>query len=123
MTNPCLTCGACCAFFRVSFYWAEGDDATPGGVPVELTEKLNDTRRVMKGTDQQAPRCVGLGGEPGTSVSCTIYERRPSVCAEFMPSWYEGVHNERCDEARAARGLAALTPESFDGPTDLPSVA
>ncbi|MBB8903342.1 YkgJ family cysteine cluster protein, partial [Escherichia coli] len=21
--NPCITCGACCAFFRVSFYWAE----------------------------------------------------------------------------------------------------
>ncbi|MDX1269447.1 MAG: YkgJ family cysteine cluster protein, partial [Oceanisphaera sp.] len=21
--NPCLTCGACCAFFRVSFYWGE----------------------------------------------------------------------------------------------------
>ncbi|HGV2870196.1 TPA: YkgJ family cysteine cluster protein, partial [Escherichia coli] len=20
--NPCMTCGACCAFFRVSFYWA-----------------------------------------------------------------------------------------------------
>ncbi|MLR39642.1 YkgJ family cysteine cluster protein, partial [Salmonella enterica subsp. enterica] len=23
--NPCMTCGACCAYFRVSFYWAEGD--------------------------------------------------------------------------------------------------
>ncbi|EAX0008081.1 YkgJ family cysteine cluster protein, partial [Salmonella enterica] len=22
--NPCMTCGACCAYFRVSFYWAEG---------------------------------------------------------------------------------------------------
>ncbi|HDH0840599.1 TPA: YkgJ family cysteine cluster protein, partial [Klebsiella pneumoniae] len=21
--NPCMTCGACCAYFRVSFYWAE----------------------------------------------------------------------------------------------------
>ncbi|HCB0868544.1 TPA: YkgJ family cysteine cluster protein, partial [Klebsiella pneumoniae] len=20
--NPCMTCGACCAYFRVSFYWA-----------------------------------------------------------------------------------------------------
>lgn len=27
--NPCLSCRACCAFFRVSFYWAEADD---GGV-------------------------------------------------------------------------------------------
>ncbi|MFO5452169.1 YkgJ family cysteine cluster protein, partial [Klebsiella pneumoniae] len=21
--NPCMTCGACCAYFRVSFYCAE----------------------------------------------------------------------------------------------------
>ena len=25
--NPCMTCGACCIFFRVSFYWSEADDA------------------------------------------------------------------------------------------------
>ncbi|EKJ0223351.1 YkgJ family cysteine cluster protein, partial [Escherichia coli] len=25
--NPCMACGACCAFFRVSFYWAKVDDA------------------------------------------------------------------------------------------------
>jgi hypothetical protein len=29
--NPCVSCGACCAHFRVSFYWAEADDA-PGGI-------------------------------------------------------------------------------------------
>ncbi|RBC12798.1 YkgJ family cysteine cluster protein, partial [Xanthomonas oryzae pv. oryzae] len=21
MAHPCLTCGACCAYFRVSFHW------------------------------------------------------------------------------------------------------
>ena len=26
--NPCMTCGACCAFFRVSFYWAEANGET-----------------------------------------------------------------------------------------------
>ncbi len=26
--NPCINCGACCAYFRVSFYWAE---STEGG--------------------------------------------------------------------------------------------
>ncbi|WP_374212354.1 YkgJ family cysteine cluster protein [Thiothrix subterranea] len=25
--NPCMTCGACCASFRVSFYWGETDAA------------------------------------------------------------------------------------------------
>lgn len=37
--NPCMTCGACCACFRVSFYWAEGDDAS-GRVPASLTEPV-----------------------------------------------------------------------------------
>lgn len=37
--NPCMTCGACCAYFRVSFYWAEGDDAS-GRVPASLTESI-----------------------------------------------------------------------------------
>ncbi len=37
--NPCMTCGACCAYFRVSFYWAEADDAG-GLVPSALTEPL-----------------------------------------------------------------------------------
>ncbi|THB82127.1 YkgJ family cysteine cluster protein, partial [Pantoea allii] len=23
ISNPCVSCGACCAHFRVSFYWAE----------------------------------------------------------------------------------------------------
>ena len=35
--NPCVSCGACCVAFRASFYWAEGDDTTEGGVPVHLT--------------------------------------------------------------------------------------
>ena len=35
--NPCESCGACCAQFRVSFYWSESD-AHPGGrVPASLT--------------------------------------------------------------------------------------
>lgn len=37
--NPCMTCGACCAYFRVSFYWAEASDGG-GTVPVDLTEPL-----------------------------------------------------------------------------------
>lgn len=123
MSNPCLTCGACCAAFRASFYWAEGDDATPGGVPVELTEQLDSHRRCMRGTNQPQPRCVALAGVPGVSVQCTIYEQRPSVCKEFAPSWFGGVYNERCDQARATRGLPPLTPEIWDAPTDLPRVA
>ena len=24
--NPCIECGACCAYYRASFYWAEADE-------------------------------------------------------------------------------------------------
>ncbi|EEV2467373.1 YkgJ family cysteine cluster protein, partial [Escherichia coli] len=62
--NPCMTCGACCAFFRVSFYWAEADDAG-GKVPVSLTEQISPFHRCMRGTSQKNPRCVALAGTPG----------------------------------------------------------
>ena len=40
MPHPCLTCGACCAYFRVSFHWSEADPALGGRVPFELTAPL-----------------------------------------------------------------------------------
>ena len=60
LINPCLECGACCAFFRASFYWAESDLAQPMGVPSELTDKLNDFRLFMQGTNGSHPRCIAL---------------------------------------------------------------
>lgn len=114
--NPCLQCGACCAYFRASFYWAEGDDATPGGVPIELTAKLTPFLRVMRGTDQPHPRCVALLGEIGKSVRCAIHPQRSSVCRDFVPSWENGEPNPRCDKARARWGLAPLTPHDWEDP-------
>lgn len=120
-SNPCIACGACCAFYRASFYWAEADDAG-GTVPVELTEKLNDFRRVMRGTNQPKPRCVALVGEIGEHIYCSIYEQRSSVCRDFPVAWENGLPNERCDKARMAWGLPPLppptvNPESPDDPT------
>lgn len=112
--NPCLSCGACCAHFRVSFYWAECDDATEGGVPVHLTKKLNDFRRVFLGTEGPHSRCIALSGEIGQNVTCAIYERRASVCHDFHASWRDGEPNPRCDQARAAWGLPPLAPTSWE---------
>lgn len=109
--NPCLSCGACCAAFRASFYWREGDDETPGGVPVGLTDDLNATYRVMKGTRGLKPRCIALNGEIGVSVLCAIYGRRPTVCGEFPPSHENGEPHARCDKARTVHGLAVLCPD------------
>lgn len=107
--NPCMTCGACCAFFRVSFYWAEGCDAG-GTVPVELTEQISPYHRCMVGTNQKHPRCVALAGTPGQSACCTIYEDRSSTCREFAMSGEDGKVNEACNRARAKYGLPPLLP-------------
>ena len=114
MRNPCIGCGACCAFFRVAFHWSETDPALGGIVPGELTAKLDPHRVAMQGTDQAAPRCVALVGDIGGTIGCSIYAQRPSVCRELQPAWLEGVPSPQCDRARIAHGLAPLTPEYWN---------
>ena len=118
--NPCLTCGACCAFYRASFYWSEADDFPSGTVPVELTERFNDFQRVMKGTHQPHPRCIALQGNVGDRVACSIYEKRSSVCRSFPVSWENGSHNHRCDKARIHWALAPVQPPVTDKPKKPP---
>ena len=117
-----MTCGACCAFYRASFYWAETASGTPGGVPDHLTEKMNDFRAQMKGMKGENPRCIALTGRIGQSVCCSIYKQRASVCRDFPPSLLDGVINERCDKARLAYGLKPLTPADW-GLEDFPRAA
>lgn len=108
MSNPCITCGACCAYFRASFHWLETTAAPDGLTPVELTVPVSRHLVAMRGSDRSQPRCVALAGDIGSHVRCTIYEHRASPCRDFPYSWADGVHNERCDRARAAHGLAPL---------------
>jgi Fe-S-cluster containining protein len=121
--NPCLACGACCAFFRASFHWMETD--TGGGtVPADLTEPLTHHRVVMRGTSGSRPRCTALEGEIGRAVRCTIHPLRSSVCRAFAPAWENGVPNPDCDRARARHGLPPLEagwhrPED-DSPPEAP---
>ncbi|AJE14934.1 YkgJ family cysteine cluster protein [Pseudomonas sp. S5(2021)] len=107
--NPCLTCGACCAHFRVSFFW--GECASSGGtVPDDLTVQISPFHVAMRGTESKPARCVSLLGEVGCGVRCTVYEQRSSPCREFQAAWENGEPNERCDAARAAHGLPPLVP-------------
>lgn len=113
--NPCIECGACCAFFRVSFFWEETSSENPDSVPIEMTEALNELLQCMKGTNQPHPRCVCLEGKIGKRVSCTIYPRRSSTCRDFGLHETKGVISvtgddlTRCNEARKAWGLPPLT--------------
>jgi hypothetical protein len=110
MPNPCLACGACCAYYRVSFHWSEAERFVGGVTPGELTVQISPHRVAMRGTASAVPRCVALEGRVGGTVRCSTYERRPSPCREFAASWEHGVHSERCDRARAAHGLPPLEP-------------
>lgn len=127
MLNPCTACGACCAWFRVSFYWAESTG--PGGVPADLTVTVSPHRVAMRGTDTRPARCTALAGEVGKGVQCTVYPLRPSPCREFMPSWAGGEANPRCDQARQGWGLPPLSPgysvsgSDISGLPDVASVA
>ena len=98
--STCLDCGACCACFRVSFYWAEAGDEN--GVPEGLTEKLTPHLLAMRGTNEKQPRCLALQGQVGERVSCSIYEQRPSPCREFEAG------TERCLSARLRHGLGDI---------------
>lgn len=106
--NPCLSCGACCASFRVSFYWAETNTEQKNGVPIALTEQVNHLYNCMKGTNHKTPRCIALVGEVGQSVACTIYEQRSTTCREFNMLDENGDINPICTKARAKHGLLPL---------------
>ena len=111
MSHPCLSCGACCAAYRVSMHWSEAEPTLGGGVPVELTETLGPHQRCMRGTWSEHPHCIALEGTVGTAVRCTIYDARPTPCRELRMSWEDGAPNPQCDRARARYGLPPLTPE------------
>lgn len=113
MSNPCLNCGACCAYYRASFYWTEADDAPGGSVPAEMTVQVSPWHRAMRGTDSSKPRCCALQGEIGLSVACSIYPLRASPCRDFPASWSDGAHNPRCDSARRLWGLEPLRPSDI----------
>lgn len=108
--HPCQSCGACCSFFRVQFYWREANaEESERSVPAHLFEELDSQSRCMKGTGRKhRPKCEALQGRIGVEVSCTIYQNRPTPCRAFKASFEDGEPNLRCDEARAAHGITPL---------------
>ncbi len=108
MQNLCVRCGACCAFYKVSFEGLEVDDMSGGVVPVSLTVKISASRSAMRGTEKNPIRCAALTGKIGHSVCCLIYDRRPTTCRHFLSTWEHEVVNSLCDRARASYGLNPL---------------
>lgn len=127
MSTPCLSCGACCACYRVAFHWSEAEPFLGGRVPQALVVKLDPHRVAMRGTEGgREVRCTALSGTIGTAVHCEVYEHRPSPCRELQPEWQDGAPSEQCRKARVRHGLPPLEPpdrEDPQGPRDLPRSA
>ena len=104
----CLSCGACCAAFRVDFHCSDLATAEHPGVPEKLTVALTATLVRMRGTDEAPPRCVALEGRIGQQVCCAIYEQRPGPCRDFAPYAPLGIGDDACDRARRRHGLSPL---------------
>ena len=102
MSQICQACGACCAAFRVSFYWTETDAHPDGTVPADLTTPITPHLVAMRGTNTKPVRCIALNGEIGQSVSCTIYPLRSSSCHDCEAG------SEKCNRARAYHGLSSI---------------
>lgn len=97
--SSCTSCGACCAHYRVSFYWSE---AIETGLAEDLYEALTPTMACMKGTHSKSPRCIALQGQIGQSVHCTVYPHRTTPCREVQ------VGDDKCLQARQAHQLGHL---------------
>lgn len=120
--HPCQTCGACCAYFRVAFYWREAEEGSQHNVPRQLTTDLDSNQRCMQGTDHKhKPKCIALEGRIGQFANCKIYLNRPTPCRSFQASYEDGFQKIRCDEARAKHGLKPLTKKDWQRNDDLPT--
>jgi hypothetical protein len=72
----CTACGRCCTAQRgaASYLVRVGPD---DDVPSQMT--VNGLSMLMRG----GCRCAALAGTIDKQVTCTIYERRPSVCRGY----------------------------------------
>ena len=95
----CQACGACCV--------AAGPVAVQPHDTQVPRRRTRSVRRMVGFASFEADlgvrcmkaddgRCGALVGQPGSRVACGIYDRRPSVCAEFQPG------SGYCLEARAS---------------------
>lgn len=97
--SPCQSCGACCAHYRVSFYWQE---AVQRGLDEGMLVQVSPWQVCFRGTEVKPVRCVNLEGEVGACVSCRIYEQRTTPCRSVE------MGDDKCLQARAAHGMGAL---------------
>lgn len=77
----CQTCGACC-YHRIDDKWIEVTEQDSLSISHDLLQDGDIAKYSMKMRDN---RCVCLSGSLGQSVSCLIYNNRPTICRQVQP--------------------------------------
>lgn len=94
--EPCLTCGACCAY---SADWPrfslESDDEI-ARIPEALVAPSGAGMRCAD------DRCAALEGTVGLATRCTVYDVRPLVCRDCLPG------DDACRMARERHGMPPI---------------
>lgn len=98
----CLSCGACCSYYAYTELCLPVEDG-----PLMGDDKYtiyNHQDLMVRKVDTNEPpepysvdywlrtkqedgwkKCIALEGHVGVSVSCSVYDKRPSVCSNFEP--------------------------------------
>lgn len=104
----CQKCGACCVNLPSNraqgfAYWVEIADGDRILERRDLVRKhvVRDASGVPHLRLAHDGKCLGLRGELGGAVACSIYHSRPSPCRRVMPG------DDKCLRARAEHGLGA----------------
>jgi hypothetical protein len=95
-SEPCRTCGACCAYSAEWPRFSLESDEQIALIPAALVAAGGNGMRC------QGDRCDALLGVVGEATTCSIYAIRPEVCRSCQPG------DDACTMARVRYGLAPL---------------
>lgn len=102
----CQTCGACCSYYAYSVkgvpadgviiedqrYTFKSDDEIKYTYPDGQTESWAVTHWMRRKEEDGWQKCKALEGNVGQSVTCTVYDKRPSACSGFDPGSPQCLH-------------------------------
>ena len=113
MTHPCLSCGACCASFRVDFSVHESQ-AQGGRVPAGLAEEVTDHTCRMRGTDWARPAARPWSARWARRPIAASMNGAPRPAASSPPA---AMPATACACAMACRRWTAACSSSLPGAT------
>lgn len=86
----CLTCGACCNFFKIITINYNDYDSLHESIKPFIMQSVPPCNPVNFNmitieAENKFPRCTALQGVVGEKVHCSVYEHRPPACRSFKP--------------------------------------